>query len=1095
MRKILLLLFCFIVTGTIMAAHVDKEQAAQNAISFINAKFKNVDASNLSFVTKAPRKNTTNNEAYYYIFNIGGNNGFVIVSGDDRTEPILGYSDKGYFDINNIPGNMKTMLDGYEEDLKTIETFSDAQVAKMVRHANISKVRNSVSPLITTSWDQATPYWNKCPQFMNEDGTDGDLAYTGCVATSMSQIMKYYNWPKTTAKAIPSYTVSYPLEDMSYGTFETEELPVVSFDWDHMKDSYSGTESYEYTDAVATLMLYAGCAVKMQYTTIASSAKDADIPVALRKYFSYDKSLKLVYRSDYTQTDWDDLIYSELAEGRPMIYNGRAVSSGHSFVCDGYEYGDFFHINWGWSGMGNGFFQLSILNPLSSGIGGSSSAEGYCMDQTAIIGITPGEAGSTEEDPEVKKCLTVTDITISGKEYDRRDNGAFRINGKHQVKVSTEDHTGTGTAYKQGLAFYDGTNYNIVVETNVATTAKTNKFPVGTTSSDYFEFGKGMPDGTYKLVPMCQLKDETEWMPDLESDRYYLEAKISGDLLTIVTHPIVDLSVKEFSFSGGEKVGSAEQVSATVTNNSVDRFYGNLYLHVGSEQFDEFSNFTSEVQADIPAGETKTIVFNYTPTIDGTQQVCLTTDEYGENILQSLGSVTIAPTEITPMVLKVDINAENAIEGVVYDNAVKFKVDVTNNGTGEYNRYVLAPLFLISKDETGKVTGGSMVTYKQQELKLGVGETKSLYFEFNNLGFGSTYSLNIYARNENNKLVNIVNKGESKYYDIRNGLVTWTADGTRKGVPASSEIVIPDDAVAASIEGLEASSVTPNSNPNCLYYIDTDATTPAGLQGCNIVKGNKAEVIALKDGFDYFCPKRFTASTITYERAFEQGRDSKTKNGWNTLVLPFAPAKVMNATDSKDIDWFHNTEEKDKNFWIGELSAVDGNELSFVHAENIKANVPYIVAVPDDSWGEVLTDLTGKKLIFSAENVELRPNTIMIASTENCLFVGSFIKQAIDNIFAINQKGSVFTMTDNANVDALHAYFKFVGSDKDASITDLKINFPDDYATTGINETTISSESKNDIIYTIEGKKIGKASVLPYLPKGIYILNNKKVLK
>ena len=1094
MKKILLLLLCFIWTGLIMANPIDMDKAARNAMSFVHSKFNNIATENLSLAAKSASREEFKNDAYYYIFNIGDNHGFVIVSGDDRTNQILGYSDKGSFDAGKMPANMKAMLDNYEKELKTIEKCTDVQAMKILkRSSSQSQVRNSVSPLLTTTWDQATPYWNKCPMFMSGDGT-GDLAFTGCVATSMSQIMKYYNFPDTIAKPIPSYTVSYPLEDMSYATFQTDELKPIHFDWKHMKDSYSGKEDSVYTNAVANLMLYAGCAVKMQYTTIASSAKDEDIPVALTKYFSYDKSVKLVYRSDYTQSDWDDMIYKEVSEGRPMIYNGRAVSSGHSFVCDGYEYGDYFHINWGWSGLGNGFFLLSILNPMSSGIGGASGSEGYCMDQTAIIGIKPGIPGSTTEDPVVKQCLSVVGLSINGSQYDRYDNGSFRINGKHQVKISTEDHSGSGMAYKQGLALYDGKQYTMLVESFIASTARTNVFPTNTTSSSYFEFGKGIKEGNYKIVPMCQLKGTTEWMPDLESDRYYLEADISGDNLTIVTHPIITLSVDSFNYAGGEKVGSAEQILATVKNKSVDRFYGNLYLHVGSEQYDEYSNFTSAVQADIPAGETKTVIFNYKPSKDGSQSVYITTDEYGEKILHADSSIVIAPTVVTPMNLNVVINAVNAVDSVIYDNAVRFRVDVTNNGSGEYNQYVLAPLFIVNRDAAGAIVSSAMVTYKQEGLHIGAGETKTLYFDFDNLGFGCTYSLNVYARNENDKLVNLVNHGNSKLYVIRQGLVTWTIDGVRSSSPVTSKTNIPEDAAAVSLEGLSLSSVVPNSNPNCLYYIDSDSDVPSDFQGLNVIKGGIADKISLKDSNGYFCPRRFTASEINYERIFKLGRDSRTKNGWSTLVLPFAPSSVMNVTDSKPIDWYHDTKEAGKNFWIGKFVLADVSELSFIHADSLLANVPYIVAVPDNSWGKTLADLRGKKIVFSARNAELRPNTIMISNTNNFLYIGSYIRQSVENAFMLNEEGSAFTIGGALDVDAFHAYVNCLDLKNLSSLTNLAISFPDDNSATDI-QSVMMNRIEDGCIYTLDGRKIGNASMFKTLPHGIYMMNNRKIVR
>ena len=284
---------------------------------------------------------------------------------------------------------MQALLADYERQLQALSMMDDATARRSMSAAARVPVatRHSIAPLIASKWDQATPYWNLCPQFMNSDGSS-ELAYTGCVATSIAQVMNYHKWPKTTTRVIPSYTFTYSNGGYDYGTATTEELPVASFDWDHMRNSYTGAEDEASIHAVAQLMQYAGYAVKMQYGRNSSGAYTDDIPVAFTRYFGYDStSLHIAYRNDYSQTDWDNLIYGELESGRPVVYNGTAGSGGGHLVCDGFEMGDYFHINWGWGGMGNGYFQLSVLNPNASGIGGAGVGEGYNMKQNAIVGI------------------------------------------------------------------------------------------------------------------------------------------------------------------------------------------------------------------------------------------------------------------------------------------------------------------------------------------------------------------------------------------------------------------------------------------------------------------------------------------------------------------------------------------------------------------------------------------------------------------------------------------------------------------------------------------------------------------------------------
>jgi hypothetical protein len=148
---------------------------------------------------------------------------------------------------------------------------------------------------------------------------------------------------------------------------------------------------------------------------------------------------------------------------------------------------------------------------------------------------------------------------------------------------------------------------------------------------------------------------------------------------------------------------------------------------------------------------------------------------------------------------------------------------------------------------------------------------------------------------------NIVKKGESKYYDIQRGIITWKGDGTRKGYKPEEGFAIPADVAAVSLEGLNLSGISASANPNTLYFLGESETAPAGLEGKNIVMGAQAESVVLLDGYDFYTPFSFNAANISYSRQFTQGH-STNANGWSTLCLPFAATSVKNTTDNKAID-------------------------------------------------------------------------------------------------------------------------------------------------------------------------------------------------
>ena len=1006
--------------ATAIAAPITQNQAQQAAVSFLS-KHHPGKVTQLKPVNNHKFKSSGAN-ASFYIFNATGNQGFVIVSGDDRTTPVLGYVDNGNFDPNNIPANMKAWLEGYEEQISMLDEMGIT--ATYNESFTVRPTRNSISPMITSHWDQGAPYWEHCPEFMDIDengDTVGELAYTGCVAVSMSQILNYYKSPLRCTQIIPSYLVTYYWQE-EYGAFDTEPLDPIFFDWDNMRDNYTGAETQAEKDAVAWLMLYAGCAAQMQYGVNASSTSDPYIPTALNEYFNYDA--KLVYRSDYEQAEWEDMIYNELVEGRPLIYNGRAGSGGgHSFVCDGYAYGDLFHINWGWGGLGDGYFVLSVLNPYAGGIGSTTSLEGYNIDQTAVIGIQPGYSGTPVE---VDHRLTVFNMYYTGtSSFERSDDGNFKLNKRRYIKVTGEDHIDDGTKYLRGIALYDSNDnfIDIIAQTYYAAgyLSITDSWP-DTQSSVTYPFGNGLPNGSYKIKPVCSLPGTNEWQPMIESDRFYVEATINGDWVTMTNHPIVNLQSMNFEFTGGEKVGLAEQCHVTVKNNSADRFSGKLYLYVDNEQFDEYSEFTTVVEAEIPAGGTKVITFNFTPKNAGTKSAHLSiydTSSWNPGI-PGTGSVNIAGSVTYPMNLSVDINALNADENMnIYDSHIKFKVDVTNNNTeGEYNRYILAPLFIVDENNHG-----TMVTYLSRNVVIPAGETQTFYFEFDNLAFGSVYALNIFGRNENEQTTNLVPPGGSKFYTINRGMVVWDGNGNRVGYKPYNGIRVPDNAAAVSLEGLNLTSLIPNENPNTLFYIGNgEKYIPAGLEAKNVIKNNVAQRdVVLKHGYDFYAPYRFTAANISYERTFTTGRHAGQQGGWSTMVLPFAATAVT--ADGSPIDWMHSKTDA-KGLWVcnfdqEEDTSDDAKLLAEYVGNTMEANVPYFVAPYDGANG---TDMRDKTFVFSATNVLVKPNPSAITSGTYHMTVGTYAQQTIEDAFFLNAAGSHFVKAANGTVKAFEAY-------------------------------------------------------------------------
>ena len=331
-----------------------------------------------------------------YVFNNPGRSGYMLLAADDVAYPLLAYADSGSFDPDSIPESMQWWLDEYSRQI-------DWAVAHGARTAQQKTTadRTPVAPMLSTCWDQDEPFNNQCPL------SGGLRTYTGCVATAMAQVMKYWNYPERGTGTI-TYTPA------SLGKKYTLNLENRAFEWDKMRDTYlPGRYSDEEADAVAYLMKACGYAVKMDYGLESSGALAMNIREGMVKYFGYDANAYYTMRMYYSPSEWEELIYTNLAETGPVIYGGLSqLGGGHSFVCDGYDGEGFFHFNWGWTGISNGYFSLDAISPDALGSGGGSGG-GYNFSQDAVLGIQPPTG-----QPEISRQPALTQLGSLTAELD-----------------------------------------------------------------------------------------------------------------------------------------------------------------------------------------------------------------------------------------------------------------------------------------------------------------------------------------------------------------------------------------------------------------------------------------------------------------------------------------------------------------------------------------------------------------------------------------------------------------------------------------------------------------------------------------------------
>ena len=358
-NKHLIAIMALLSAGSTFGAPLTPEQALRRVATDSRAPQK---ARRMAPQARLVRTIKADNKPGIYLYESGGT--MLALAADDIARPLLAYFEASENHQESAPAmeywlsTLASEIDFYAK--KGISSFKNVAL-------KAQDERKAITPWLKTTWNQDAPYNDKCPMI------NGSRSVTGCVATAMSQLINYYKYPSH-GDGSNSYTWNNTTLSFDYSN--------TTFDWENMLDSYSGDYTQAQGEAVATLMLAAGVSVNMDYSSTASGASSSYIPAALIKHFNYDKGVHLEEREYYTTAEWTQLVYDNVSRG-PVIYDGQSNQGGHSFVCDGYDGNGFFHFNWGWAGMSDGYFALSALDPIQQGIGGSTSGFNYMQDIVA----------------------------------------------------------------------------------------------------------------------------------------------------------------------------------------------------------------------------------------------------------------------------------------------------------------------------------------------------------------------------------------------------------------------------------------------------------------------------------------------------------------------------------------------------------------------------------------------------------------------------------------------------------------------------------------------------------------------------------------
>ena len=399
LKLLLLVTMVTIMQLHLFAEHVSADKASQVGMNFMKQKYTFITTRGEAVkmyksveLTQVSRRSVDNQ--HFYVFNLNDNQGWVLVADDDRSIPILGYSKSGEFVTENLSANIEAWLTGISSEIQYIidnDIVADEKTTSLwkelfsdVSTEFINRGEKVVNPLVQTRWNQAPYYNDHCPY----DNQYGERTVTGCVATAMAQVLKYWNYPEV-GSGSHSYSTS------SYGTLYAN-FGGTQYAWNNMPNRVTSPNN-----AVATLMYHCGVSVDMSYGVAETGGSGAYVissytnsencaEFAFKNYFGYKSSAHGEMKDNTSDSQWKNMLRADLNASRPLVYAGFG-NGGHCFVCDGYDNSDMFHFNWGWDGQNDGFYSLSALNPGSGGAGGGSYS--FTNNQQAIFGLEPTQSG------------------------------------------------------------------------------------------------------------------------------------------------------------------------------------------------------------------------------------------------------------------------------------------------------------------------------------------------------------------------------------------------------------------------------------------------------------------------------------------------------------------------------------------------------------------------------------------------------------------------------------------------------------------------------------------------------------------------------
>lgn len=716
MKRVALTSFVWVVSLLMaVAAPVSEQAAKQAAQEFMKRQMRANTRGEAVELTRAFTGIADGDDAGIFVFN--SSTGFVVMSADDELPAVLAYSTGAPFDAQTAPEAMKFMLEAYHM-AATTDAFTRADVP----------THDKVSPLIKTQWDQHEPYNLLCPK---DDA--GNLCLTGCVATSMAQVMYYHKCP-------------------------------ADFDWDNMKTTYDGSESSTANNAVAKLMADCGTAVFMKYGSGSSSAYEIYACEALRYDFGYAETTDYVRREAYTAKSWDALIYNELAAKRPVLYAGSSISSakgssGHAFVIDGYEAKDglgYYHVNWGWSGKSDSYFLISVLNPSYQYAGGNAGSSGYSVKQEAIVGIQPAA-----------KPMEKTKRLRTYQMYVNEDKGTYSRASTSEdfptIKIVYDFYNvllpEESRHYDVALALYkDRKLVSVLKEFCIDDYHKNEplEYNYGFKADPTYPFaydmsiGKDLADGNYQLRVLSRLTGASEWHWAYGAIDNYVELAINGKTMNTITYGLYDeaaesdFTINSVDVKGTMKVGEPLMITINLTDknktgNAPIYLWGNASPSAGADNYQLLTGGGS----NLDPGQTGEIVLEYTPQRAGDFKFILSGSSKNYDVplytfTASVSGICLVLEMGVDDVVSTQSNGIKNLSGTTLKGVAK----ITNLGSSAFDDKVY--FWMIGTSAIGQAFGKVSTTPKS--VAIPIGQTVDVPFSYTDLGSDYYYGLILYVK-------------------------------------------------------------------------------------------------------------------------------------------------------------------------------------------------------------------------------------------------------------------------------------------------------------------------------------------------------------